>query len=455
MAVILAAQFMAVLDMAVVNVAMPSIKDDLGASGAGLQMVIAGYVIAYAVLLVTGARLGDRLGQRRMFMLGLAGFTVASLACGLAWSTGSLVAFRFGQGIGAAMMVPQIMTLIQVTFAGEARGRALSRYAAVISGGAVAGQVIGGLVVTADLFDSSWRGVFLLNVPIGLVLLVIAPRVLPGGSARPGHSLDFVGLVLLSPAVLLLVVPLVLGHENGWPLWGWICLALSPVVLGIFIRAERRVAARGGAPLFPGRVLRAKGLVPAALAQHIVMTTFSGSLLVMAIHLQTTLGYTALHAGLLFIPMASLFAVSSMTWGRLPKTVLPVLIPGALVAAGVLTAILGLQLRGGGDFGVAESVVFALAGLSYGYAFSPLMATALGRVPLDEAADASGFLTTVVQLGNVVGVATFGTLFLTRMVHDVPHASAKALSVTNVAEGIALLGAAALAVVATRASRTS
>ncbi|MDE9365042.1 MFS transporter [Luteipulveratus sp. YIM 133132] len=450
LAVVLGAQFMAVLDASIVNVAIPSMHADLGADGAGLQLVLAGYVISYAVLLVTGARLGDRLGQRTMFVAGLSVFSAASLACGLAWSTEALIAFRFVQGAGAAMMVPQVMTLIQVTFAGEARGRALSLYAAVISGGAVVGQVLGGLIVSSDVAGTQWRGVFLVNVPIGLLLLGLARRILPAGSARPGHRLDLKGLALLTPTVLLLVVPLVLGHEEDWPLWGWVMLAASAVLLAAFVAVERRVEASGGAALFPGRVLRARGLVPAAAGQFLVMSTFSASLFTMAIHLQSALGYTALHAGLLFIPMAGCFAVASMTWRRVPVRHHARMIPAGLVLAAASLVAMGVLLRDGRGFGVAALVVFGVMGLGFGAAFSPLMAVALGRVPLVEAADASGFVTTLVQLGNVVGVATFGTLYLTRADDGVRHASAEAIEVTDLAQAGAIVVAACLAWLATR-----
>src|SRR5262252_9942390 len=172
LAIVLTGQFMALLDASVVNVAAPSIHADLHASGAGLQLVIAGYVITYAVLLVTGARLGDILGHRRMFLAGLAAFTLASLGCGLATSTGILVTLRFVQGAGAAAMIPQVLSLIQRTFDGPARARPMRLYAAVLAGAAVAGQVVGGVLVSADLLGSTWRPVFLLNVPIGVILFL-------------------------------------------------------------------------------------------------------------------------------------------------------------------------------------------------------------------------------------------------------------------------------------------
>src|SRR4029077_10895421 len=258
LAILLTGQFMALLHVSVVNVAAPSLPASLHASGAGLQLVIAGYVITYAVLLVTGARLGDIIGHRTMFLAGVALFTLASLGCGLAGSTGVLVTLRFVQGAGAAAMIPQVLSLIQRSFPGPARARPMRLYAAVLAGGAVAGQVVGGLLgsagllgsswrarvllalpgggvlrgllVSADLWGSSWRPVFLLNVPVGAVLLIAGSRLLPRGRGERGRGLDPAGLAILTPAVLALVLPLVLGQSEHWPAWGWACLAAS--VLG-------------------------------------------------------------------------------------------------------------------------------------------------------------------------------------------------------------------------------
>src|SRR6202451_2411179 len=190
LAVVLIGQFMAVLDASIVNVAAPSIHASLHASGSGLQLVVAGYTITYAVLLVTGARLGDIFGHRRMFLAGLVLFTLASLGCGLAASAAFLVALRFVQGAGAALMIPQVLSLIQRTHAGAARARAMSRYAAVLAGGAVVGQVVGGLLISANLFGSGWRPGFLVNVPIGAALLAVGARALPRGRGEPGRTLD-------------------------------------------------------------------------------------------------------------------------------------------------------------------------------------------------------------------------------------------------------------------------
>ncbi|WP_280271516.1 MFS transporter [Nocardia wallacei] len=448
LAVILLGQFMAVLDASIVNVAIPSIRTSLDASGSALQLIVSGYVISYAVLLVTGARLGDKVGQRTMFLTGLALFTVASLACGLAWNTLVLIVFRFIQGVGAATMVPQVMTLIQKTFSGGARARALSAYAAVISGAMVVGQIVGGLLVSADIAGSGWRGVFLVNVPIGLALLAIAPGVLPA-AVRVERKLDLAGLSALTPAVLLLVLPLVLGHEQHWPVWTWIALVCAAIGFATFALVERRVHRRGGESLFSDRVLRAPGLVLVAGTLFVIMATFSGWLFVTAIHLQGPLGYSALHAGLLFIPFGGVYALAGLNWQRIPKRLQPFTTPGGLVLGAVTIVLLGLRLRDGHAMGALELTIFGVTGLGFGIAFSPLMTRALSKVPPALASDASGILVTSVQLGIVVGIAGFGSLFLSQA-GATALSAAHAVGLTAVAEGITVLVASVLAARAVR-----
>ncbi|MEV4752033.1 MFS transporter [Streptosporangium sp. NPDC049248] len=406
--VILTGQFMAILDVSIVNVASPVIRADLGASGSSLQMIISGYTIAYAMLLITGARLGGRHGGRRLFLYGLAGFTAASLACGLAVSAGQLIAFRFLQGAGAALMVPQVLSMIQTNFEGASRARALSLYATVISGAAVVGQVLGGVLVSADLFGTAWRPVFLVNVPVGLGLLVLGARLLPAdGPSRP-RALDLPGLVMLSLAVTLLVVPLVLGHEQDWPLWGWVAMAASVALAGIFVLVERRATA----PLVPARVLRAPGVVTSALAIFGSMATYGGFLFTSALHLQGPLGDGPLAAGLAFVPAAVGFAVASLNWRRVPERLHRRMIVTAFAVAGLGYLLISLALSGGGHGRPLLAVAFAVTGLGLGGAFSPVLAVGLAHAAPEDAPDVSGLFVMVTQLGQVVGVATFGTLYL-------------------------------------------
>ena len=448
LAVVLIGQFMAVLDASIVNVAAPSIHASLRASGAGLQLVVAGYTITYAVLLVTGARLGDIVGHRRVFLAGLVLFTLASLGCGLASTTGLLIALRFVQGAGAAMMIPQVLSLIQRTHAGPARARAMSRYSAVLAGGAVVGQLVGGLLISANLFDSGWRPVFLVNVPIGVLLLVAGVRALPPGKGEPGRTLDLPGLALLTPAVLAFVLPLVLGQPEHWPAWGWVLMAASVPLVAAFAAAERRVAGAGGTPLVPGRVLRVPGVPVAIAALLVVMTIFSGFFFILALHLQDGLGYSPLRAGLAFAPAAAAFALVSLNWRRLPARWHGALIVGGFVLFAAAMVGLAAVLRGGGTGGVALYLIGALSGAGMAAAFSPLMTRVLLRVPVELAADATGVVVTVNQLGLLVGVATFGTLYLNLAGRLPGSATAGAFRhVSAHAETITFLALAALAAV--------
>ncbi|WP_372511119.1 MFS transporter [Streptomyces cylindrosporus] len=418
LALVLAAQFMALLDVFIVNVAAPTIGTDLHASGADLQLVIAGYAITYSVLLITGARLGDRLGHGRVHLAGLALFTAASLACGLARGSAELIVFRLVQGAGSAVMIPQVLSLIQRNFTGEARARALGAYAAVIAVGAAAGQVVGGLLVSADLFGTGWRPVFLVNVPVGLVLLAVGSRVLPARDAEAGdrgRGLDLPGLLLLGAAVSLFTVPLVLGQEQDWPLWSWLSLASAAVLFALFCWYESRLARHGGAPLIAPRVLRHPGMGLAVFRILAVMAVNGGFLFAVTLHIQGGLGYSALRAGLSFAPTAVVFGLVGLTWRNWPASWQRLLIPVGFVLIALSVTGVGLALKGGAEGGVPLYVAYAGVGVGIALGFSPTLTRALATVRPEDAADASGLLATVAQLGQLTGVAAFGTLFLNRL----------------------------------------
>jgi MFS family permease len=460
LAIVLTGQLMAVLDATIVNIAVPSMHADLHASGAGLQLIVAGYTIAYAVLLVTGARLGDILGHRRMFRAGVLLFTLASLGCGLAPSAGLLIGLRFAQGVGAAVMIPQVLSLIQRTYTSPGpRARAMSLYAAVISGGAVLGQVIGGLLISADLFGSTWRPIFLVNVPVGMAVLAFS-RLLPNGRDLSGRALDLPGLAVLTPAVLALVLPLVLGQPLGWPAWGWALLAASVAGFVMLALVEHRVGARGGQPILPRALLGLPGVTAGIGGLFVTMVVFGGWLFGFALELQDGLGDSALRAGLTFAPAAVAFALVSLNWQRVPARYHSGLAVTGLVLNGAGLLVLGLLLRSGGTGGGWVYVAAAVAGAGMAGTFGPLMTRVLSRVPVALAADASGVIVTVNQLGIVVGVATFGTLYLNlagrlpvRMSDAFTLSSAHAYLVTSAAlAGLSLAGA-MLAMIHVRGSR--
>jgi MFS family permease len=412
LAIVLAGQMMAVLDTNIVNVAIPQMHATLGASGAGLQLIVAGYTIAYAVFLITGARLGDILGHRRMYLAGVALFTLASLGCGLAPSAGVLVALRFVQGAGAATMIPQVLSLIQRSYTAPGpRARAMSLYATVISGGAVLGQVFGGLLVSADLFGTSWRPVFLVNVPIGLLVLA-SGRLLPGGRFDGVRLLDLPGLAVLTPAVLAFVLPLVLGQPFGWPAWGWALLAASAVLFLLLGLVEHRVSARGGQPILPRSLLGLPGMATGLGGLFAAMVVFGGWLFGLALELQDGLGYSPMRAGLTFVPCGVAFALVSLNWRRLPARYHSGLVMTgfAVTGAGLLWS--GLLLHSGGTGGLWLYAALAVVGGGMAGAFGAMMTRVLSQVPVAIAADASGVVVTVNQLGIVTGIAAFGALYL-------------------------------------------
>ena len=453
LALILTGQFMAVLDASIVNVAIPTIRLDLRATGADLQLIVAGYVIAYAVLLITGARLGMRFGFGRTFLWGLGIFTAASLACGIAPNSATLIVVRSIQGGGAALMVPQVFSLIQRNFAGASRAQALSLWAATLALGGVVGQVLGGLLVTADLFGTAWRPVFLVNVPIGLVLLVASIRLLPVDHRDPARPLDLAGLVSLAAAVLLLVVPLVLGHEQGWPLWTFVSMAGSVFAVAVFAVVERSVDRSGGAPLIAGRVLRAPGLAAALVAIVLALASYGGFLFTFTQHLQLGLHDSALTAGLTFTPMAIGFAIASLNWRRLPSRWHDLVIPIGCVIAAVGYTVTGLTVADGTGGGLLLPVGLFVAGFGQGMAASPIITVALSRVAPQDAPDASGVLTTVIQLGLVVGVATFGSVFLTQAAIPGPHPTVDAIAITLGLIVVAVVGCAVASTIMVRAQR--
>jgi MFS family permease len=459
LAVLLLGQFMGLLDVFVVNVAMPAIGVGLHASGSSLQLVVGGYTVAYAMLLITGARLGDLYGRRRIYLLGVIVFTVASLVCGFAPNIVVLVVFRFVQGAGAAVMVPQIISVIQMLFTGKARATALSAYAVVLSSGAVFGLVLGGVLVSANLFGASWRPVFLINVPLGLCLALLVPRFVPPDEPRSTRRLDFRGLAISTLSVFLIVLPLILGHEVGWPTWTFVSIAAGLLLAGLFVRAERRAATRGGDPLLALDVLRSPGIASGISTLACMAITYGGLLFIFTLHLQDGLGYSALRTGLTYVPFSGTTGLAAYYWRRVPDRAQFLISPFALATCGVGYLSLAVAMRGGTGGGPLMWVALVVTGAGQGLTLSPVIAQSLVHVPRSRAADASGLLTTTLQLSNVAGVAIFGTVFLSLDKSAGAHppapsgnVSATALS-TTLAYGLAVLAAIGI-VAGTALSRT-
>lgn len=382
-------------------------------------------------------------GHRRLFLIGLALFTAASLACGLAAGIGQLIIFRLVQGAGAALLVPQVLSLIQLTFDGAGRARAFSVYSTVLAGASVTGQILGGVLTSADIAGTGWRPVFLVNVPLGLALLAVASRLLPADrSGTAPRGLDMPGLLTLSPTVLLLVVPLVLGHEWGWPAWGWAMLAAGVVFFAVFVRTQRRSAA----PLVPGAVLRAPGLVLAAASIFLMMAGWGGFLFTMALYLQNGLGLSPMQAGLAFVLPSLAFGMASLNWRRVPARFHRVLIPAGLVLS-ALGHVLVAVIAADGSAGVIYQLGAIMSGVGMGAAFSPALNAALAHVAPADAANASGLMSTITQLGQVVGVAALGAVFLSLAPLAASPTLAAAGTATNIAVAALVLMSAGCAAV--------
>jgi MFS family permease len=319
LSVLLAPMFMYQADTTIVNVANPAIGADLHATAAELELVIGGYLLGSATMFITGARLGQMRGYRRMFLLGMSVFAVSSLLCGLAPSPLALIATRVAQGAGGALMVPQVLTSIQVSFEGQSRARALSLYPTALAGGAVVGQLLGGALVAADLFGTGWRPIFLINVPIAAVVLIAGRRLLAPDRGRDHDArLDLPGTALLSTALLMVVLPLTLGRQEQWPAWTWICLAAGLSLLIAFVIVERRVSAAGGSPLLDLGALSRPAIRWGLTPQAIAISTYFALLFTLAVYLQQGLGDSPLVSGLTLVPWVAAFGIPGRLLGRIP-----------------------------------------------------------------------------------------------------------------------------------------
>jgi MFS family permease len=436
--ILLAGQAMASMDGEILVIAAPSLRADLHASGAQLQLIVGMYTLAFGALVVTGARLGDVLGYRRVFLLGLTAFTLASLAAGLAPTPSVLIGAVGLQGAAAALMTPQVLSIIQQQFAGETRARAIGAYSMVLAAGVATGMVLGGLLVTAHLLAAAWRPALLLNVPVGAAVLLGARRHLPQVAGGARRRLDPAGAAVLSAALIALIVSVTFGRDAGWPIWVWPCLAGCALALAGFVRLERRIAARDDDPLFDLDVLKLPGVAAGVGAVALVMACYTGFLVSLTLHLQGDLGFSPLQAGLIFAAYASGFAAASLTWTRAGTAVrgrLPV--AGPLVMAAVLLAV-GLIARGGVWPVALMTPLLLCGGAAHACAFSPLTARLTTVVGAEQVADLSGLVLMASLIGQVVGVAVFVGVYLSAA----RHGSAHAFALTTVALAVVLVAVA-------------
>ncbi|WP_440557512.1 MFS transporter [Streptomyces sp. SCPE 10] len=438
---VLLAAALPLVDFFIVNVALPTMGTDLHASEAVLELVVAGYGVAYAVLLVLGGRLGDLFGRRRLFLGGMAAFGLTSLACGLAPGAWPLVAARVAQGAAAAAMLPQVLATIQSATRGARRARAMSLYGATAGLAMVAGQILGGVLVAADIAGTGWRAVFLVNVPVVALGLVLAVRVVPETRSQHPEPVDGPGTVLLGLSLLTLLAPLAEGEATGWPLWTWLSLAAFPFAVAAFWLVERRADRAGRTPLVPPSLL---GLV--SLRRGLVLIVpfavgFSGFMFVIALALQQGARLGPVPAGLALAPMAVVFLFTSLAGPRLiGRFGTRVVSAGSVVqAVGVLLIALTVWHEWPHLDVVALVPGMAVAGAGQALQLPNIMRIVLSEVPPARAGVGGGVMVTTQQSALALGVATLGTLFLAL----VPHLGMRdALLITLLAQvgGIALTG---------------
>ncbi|GAA2743611.1 MFS transporter [Kitasatospora cinereorecta] len=411
---VLLGAFLPMLDFFIVNVALPTIDHDLVAGPAVLELIAAGYGIAFAVLLVLGGRLGDAFGRRRLFVAGAAVFALTSLVCGVAPTAGTLVAARVAQGASAALLLPQVLATITATSTGRQRARALGIYGAVGGISVVIGQVLGGLLVSADLFGTGWRAVFLLNVPFALLTAVLALRYVPESRAPQAADIDIPGTVLLTASLLALFVPLMEGRAVGWPLWTWLLLAAFPLLAAAFLAVERSAERAGRVPLVPLSLLRIPEMRRGLGVAVPYFTGFGGFMFVVALVLQQGLHEGPIAAGWALVPMAVGYFTASLAGprlvGRFGSRVITV---GAVVQGiGLMTLFTTVMTDWAGFSALRMLPGVALAGIGQGLVGMPLFRVVLSRVPLERAGVGSGVLATTQQSSLALGVATLGTLFI-------------------------------------------
>jgi EmrB/QacA subfamily drug resistance transporter len=414
LATVLLGAFLSIADFFIVNVALPTIDTDLHASQATLELVVAGYGIPYALLLVLGGRLGDLFGRRRLFMVGMASFTIWSLLCGLAPDPTLLVVFRAAQGASAALMVPQVLATIQAACGSEHRARAIGFYGATAGIAAVVGQLAGGLLVAADVAGAGWRPIFLVNVPIGVIGLALAWRQVPSTRSEEPPRIDLAGTVLLAAAVLALLVPLTEGRTLGWPTWSLALLALVVPVAAAFILVERRLELAGGHPLVPPSLLHLAGMRRGLAIAVPFFGGFGAFMFVSAITLQRGAGFDPVHSGLALVPMALAFLVASLlTAPLISRYGRRVLAAGGLLQAVGLSALAVTVVIAWPQIDPLDlAPAMVVAGFGQGLIMSPLFGFVLAGVPAVRAGVGAGVLTTTQQTALALGVATLGSLFL-------------------------------------------
>lgn len=408
LSILLIGAFLPILDFNVVNLALPAIRENLNASSSEVEFVVSAYAATYAVFLITGGRLGDLFGRKRMFTLGVAGFTLTSVLCGIAWSPTVLIAGRMLQGLTATAMAPQVLASIRVLFPVAEQGRALALYGATFGLANICGQILGGVLISIHPFGLAWQAIFLINLPIGLVALVGGSVVLRDSRAEHAQRLDLGGVALLSLTLCLLVYPLVEGRETGWPISMIAMLTATPLALVAFVGFEARLSARGGDPLVALSLFRNSGFV-AGLLMALAFYMQSSFYLTFAVYLQSGLHKTPVESGIATLPFAIGYFVSSL----FSSPVMPRLGVRALTLGFVLEILgFGMVLLAVKQL-LPNDLEFGLtvAGLGFGIVMPSVIKAVLGGVDQRHAGLASGMVISTFQIGASLGVAIIGGVF--------------------------------------------
>ena len=417
--ILVSGMFMIGLDFFGVNVAIPSLRAHLHASSASVEFIVSGFSLAYAASMITAGRLGDLYGRRRMFGTGMVLFTLASLCAGLAPAAGVLIAARVAQGIGAAVMTPQMLAILNVSFTGPQRVRAFTAFCLSMGLSATFGQLIGGALIYLNVGGFGWRTIFLVNVPVGAASLSLMRTFIPESRGTGRQGLDVAGAVLGACGLLAIVVPLVEGREQGWPLWSWVCLAAAAPLLAAFAVRQHRLEAGDRAPLISLRLFRERAFSVGIVIILGFFTAMASFMLVLALYLQNGHGVSPLASGEIFsalgigyVPAA--FAAPRVA-ARLGKHVLTL---GALIVAAGYAALIA-TVAGIGVTGSSAWMMVGLfvAGAGMAMFVNPVTSTVLAGVSPRHAAAAAGVLSTAQEGGNALGVAAIGVVFFGLLGH--------------------------------------
>lgn len=419
--ILLVGAFLPPLDFFIVNVALPAIQHELGTSSSAEQLVISSYAAVYAVTLITGGRLGDIYGRGKMFFLGLIGFAAASVLCGFAWSPWVLIAGRLLQGVTAAIMAPQALASVQAIFPEAERPLALSIYGAVFGLASVIGQVLGGILIQADLFHLGWRAIFLVNLPVALLVVLFGLPLLKETRAPSAQRLDPVGTLLATLTLSALIVPLIEGREAGWPWWTWLLFVTVPLLASALWRYEHRLSLKGGTPLLNPTVLRAPGLGQ-GLVIVLLFYSIGTFFLLFSVYLQGALHLNALTAGTLFLPFGLGFLIG------------PLLTPYLRRFVGNLLSAIGMGCETAGLAGLAWLIattqtghspamlplaaLLFLTGLGQGLAMPTLVRMVTGQVAAPFSGMIAGVTSAALQISTALSVAVIGGLFYSLLGSD-------------------------------------